>query len=99
VNSRGLIPPPRFSWRLRFTVGTKIIRFEDYRTRPAVSPLMERALNFVELVGKSGFVTVPRDPTGSMLVAGMDAAGVGEDQARAIYRAMLAASDDEGVEA
>lgn len=80
-------------------MGTKIIRFEDYRTRPAVSPLMERALNFVELVGKSGFVTVPRDPTGSMLVAGTDAAGVDADQARAIYRAMLAASDDEGVEA
>ncbi|MGF7209535.1 hypothetical protein GGE65_004133 [Skermanella aerolata] len=58
---------------------------------------MERALNFVELVSKSGFVTVQREPTGSMLVAGMDAAGVDDDQARAIYRAMLATSDDKGV--
>ncbi|WP_280178461.1 hypothetical protein [Skermanella aerolata] len=38
-----------------------------------------------------------REPTGSMLVAGMDAAGVDDDQARAIYRAMLATSDDEEV--
>jgi hypothetical protein len=33
-----------------------------------------------------------------VVVAGMDVSGVNEEQARAIYRAMLAASDDEGVE-
>ena len=79
-------------------MSTKIVRFEDYQKQTPASPLMELALDFVELIGKSGFVTAPRDPTDSMLVAGMDVSGVNEDQARAIFRAMLAASDDEGVE-
>ena len=58
---------------------------------------MEHALDMVEFIGRTGLVTVPREPTDGMVIAGMEVSQVGEEQARAIFRAMVAAADDDGV--
>jgi|tagenome__1003787_1003787.scaffolds.fasta_scaffold20639855_1 hypothetical protein len=49
-------------------------------------------------MGKAGLTTIPRDPTEDMVTAAMDASGVTEEQARAVFRAMIAVCDDDGLE-
>jgi hypothetical protein len=77
---------------------SRIFRFEDYEDQTPGSPLMETALDVVELMGKSGLTAIPRDPTEDMVTAAMDASGVTEEQARAVFRAMIAVCDDDGLE-
>jgi hypothetical protein len=76
---------------------TKFFPLDDSEERGPVSPLMNHALDVVEAMCRAGLVTVPREPSDGMVLAGMDAAGVKEPQARAIFRAMVAAADDDGV--
>ena len=59
---------------------------------------MDMALDVVEIMSKSGLTTIPVDPTDSMTAAGMEVSGVTAEQARTIFKAMLAASDEDGVE-
>ena len=76
----------------------RIFRFEDYEDPTPNSPLMDMALDVVEIMSKSGLTTIPHDPTDSMIAAGMEVSGVTAEQARTIFKAMLAASDEDGVE-
>jgi hypothetical protein len=71
----------------------------DHRTpwlhlRAFAKALSEYALNVVEFMGKAGLVTVPREPTDGMGISGMEVSCVGEERARVIFRAMIAAADD-----
>jgi|tagenome__1003787_1003787.scaffolds.fasta_scaffold14845776_1 hypothetical protein len=76
----------------------KIFRFEGQEGGEPNSPLMEHALDMVEFMGRAGLVTVPREPTDGMVIAGMEVSQVAEERVRAIFRAMIAAADDDGVE-
>jgi hypothetical protein len=70
----------------------RIFRFEDYEDPTPNSPLMDMALDVVEIMSKSGLTTIPIEPTDSMIAAGMEVSGVTAEQARTIFKAMLAAS-------
>jgi hypothetical protein len=76
----------------------RVFRFEDYEDRAPMSPLGELALDMVELMSKSGLATVPYEPTDAMVDAAVEASGTAEEQVRAIFKAMIAAFDAEGVE-
>ena len=76
----------------------RIFRFEDYEDKIPNSPLMDMALDVVEIMSKSGLTTIPHEPTDSMIEAGMEVSGVTAEQARIIFKAMLAASDEDGLE-
>ena len=75
----------------------RIFRFEDYEDPIPNSPLMDMALDVVEIMSKSGLTTIPVEPTDSMIAAGMEVSGVTAEQARTIFKAMLAASDEDGI--
>ena len=45
---------------------------------------------------KTGLALVPPEPTDEMVAAGMAASGVGAEQVRAVYSAMVDASINEG---
>lgn len=45
----------------------------------------------------AGLVTVPREPTDGVVLAGVKAAGVKKSLAFVIFRAMIVAADDDGV--
>jgi hypothetical protein len=76
---------------------TKFLPIEVSEEQEPNSPLMDHALDMVEFMCRAGLVTVPREPTDGMVLAGMEAGGVKESQALAIFRAMIAAADDDGV--
>jgi hypothetical protein len=77
---------------------SRIFRFEDYEDPAPMSPVAELALDVVEMMSKSGLTTVPRDPTDNMIAAAMEISGVTAEQASTIFKAMLAASDEDEVE-
>jgi hypothetical protein len=72
-------------------------RFEDFEDQTPLSPALELALDVVTIMGKSGMATVPYTPTDDMVKAGMEVSGATEEQVHTIFRAMLAACDDDGV--
>jgi hypothetical protein len=61
-----------------------------------VSAEMEAALSVLDVIGKTGLALVPPEPTDEMVAAGMAVSGVGAEQVRAVYSAMLDASINEG---
>jgi hypothetical protein len=77
---------------------SRIFRFEDYEDPAPMSPQAELALDVVEMISKSGLTTIPHDPTDNMIAAGMEVSGVTAEQARTIFKAMLAASHENDLE-
>jgi len=49
-------------------------------------------------MGKAGLTAILRDPTEDMVMAGMDAFGISEKQAPAVFQAMIAVCDDDKVD-
>jgi len=49
-------------------------------------------------MGKAGLTAILRDPTEDMVMAGMDAFGVSEKQAPAVFQAIIAVCDDDKLE-
>jgi hypothetical protein len=60
--------------------------------KPGGSPALLAALRAVETAGSDRLAAVPHEPSAAMLRAGRLAGNVSEDQALAVWRAMLDAA-------
>jgi len=93
-----LVSAAAFYVKVLSEMPSRVFRFEDFEDQAPLSPALELALDVVDIMRESGMATIPYTPTDDMVNAGIEISGATEEQVRTIFRAMLAACDDDGVE-